>query len=356
MPAYLKSDPTRGPGCGIIEVPGLTLSARPVFVLQRSSDGQCLSPGGWQAAEAPLTPEAWDGDSGLVRLAVGAQVVDYMDELDTYRITLRAPGGEPHVQTLLVQGLVYSSMHGGQGMKGAAPAAPVPPPPPPPAPEPEPEPEAAPQPLSGPESLSMTPPPPVVEEKSSKAPLLIGLLILLLAAGGGLWWYMQQQKAPTDSAQSPPQPAVAEPAPPPAPKLSPLQAAREHLRSSGDAAKSLELAKSADMQSPEAADAVFLLVEDAAQKGQGEAMLRLGAFYDPADQGPKGSLKGDPAEALQWYQKAKDAGQSAAEAKITALRQWQESPKAAPAPSAPPAPSGPANPASPAPPSDAKPQ
>jgi TPR repeat protein len=81
------------------------------------------------------------------------------------------------------------------------------------------------------------------------------------------------------------------------------------------------------MQTPEGADGAFLLLEDAAQKGHPEAMLALAGFYDPAGASSKGSIRPDPAQARDWYNKAREKGQAAAEDKLKKLRAWAEAEK-----------------------------
>jgi TPR repeat protein len=104
-----------------------------------------------------------------------------------------------------------------------------------------------------------------------------------------------------------------------------LQRARELLRAGIAPEQAVELAK--NMQTSEGADGAFLLLEDAAQKGNPEAMLGLARFYDPADDAPRGSILPDPAQARDWYNKARDRGQAGAEDKLKALRAWAEGAK-----------------------------
>ena len=117
MRATITADPSRGPGYGIIEIHDTGNVSAPAFVLRRGSDGKTLSSGGWQESETALTPDAWDNDGGSLRLAVGPAVVDEMDNLDAYRISL--PGAGACV--LVVQNLAYSHISGGQGVGVYAP-------------------------------------------------------------------------------------------------------------------------------------------------------------------------------------------------------------------------------------------
>lgn len=327
MRATLHSDPSKGPGFGIIDISGVEATREPSFLLHRASDGLSLSPNGWQEAETALRPDAWDADGGSLRLAVGPAIVDNMDALDTYRLTVRARN--TGVCALTVRDLVYSSLDGGQGIVTARPTPPPPAPAPePPAPKPEPPLEMSPAATEAP--LDMRPPATEPQPRPrGKALLLLGIPVLLLLCGGAVWWFLPRPvetpgarppaDAPTQSASAQPAPSTTtttRPVPPP------LTVAREHLKSGGDAAGSLALARG--MTTPEAADAAFLLVEDAAQKGNAEAMFRLAAFYDPADTHPKGSIAADPIQARLWYMKARDNGHAGAEAALAALRAWAE--------------------------------
>lgn len=332
MRATIKSDPGRGPGYGIIEIHEASAVDRPTFLLRRASDGKLLSASGWQESESPLYPDAWDNDSSVLRLAVGPAIVDELDHLDAYRISLQGQG-----QCMLaMENLLYSNMSGGQGMGAMAPSAVTPPQPDPvpaPAPEPEPEPVAAPV---------AAPPQPVAEPPASttgkRSPLLMILLLIVLvaAAGAAVWWFVlrgpapsplppvgnsapaQQPLPPNDEAQ-PPKPSAT---PAPQQKQPPLRMAREHLRGQADPDLSLALARPLrnNNAGSEESDAAFLLLEDASQKGNAEAMLLVGQYYDPTNSLPKGSIPSDMAQARYWYEQARQKGQPQAAAALHALR------------------------------------
>ena len=184
----------------------------------------------------------------------------------------------------------------------------VPPPPLVPKP-PEPEPEPV---------VDILPPPaePPAAKKGSMMPVIIGILVLALAGGGfAAWKLLLDKEQPPVAAEekkepeSPPKPALAQ--------------AREHLAGKADPKESVTLAKKL-REDKDGGDAAFLLVEDAAQKGDAEAMLLTGGYFDPADSAPSGTIKKDPAEALSWYKKAKDAGNAEADARMASLRAWAE--------------------------------
>lgn len=108
--------------------------------------------------------------------------------------------------------------------------------------------------------------------------------------------------------------------------MAPLQQAREHLRGTADPATSLELAR--PLRTPKAgndeSDAAFLLLEDAAQKGNAEAMFLVGQFYDPQSKLPRGSIPADMSQAKHWYDNAKSKGYAEADKALAALRRHVE--------------------------------
>ena len=343
MRASISGDTGRGPGNGVIEIFDAGSVSDPGFTLLRASDGKCLGPRGWQESETLLTPEAWDNDGGSLRLAVGPAVVDEVDNLDAYRISLRGVGS----CALAVKSLVYSHIAGGHGMGAATPAAPQPAPV---APEPEPIVESPEPPLAFEEPqqpapqledpLEMNTPQP---EKSGGKGMLVVLLVLAFAAAGAVaWWFLlrEPEKAPlptppaqTQNADKPQNPDQAQPKPADAPKqgadaakpaLTPLASAREQLR--GQALPDVSLAMAKPLRkaeaTPEETDAAFLLLEDAAQKGDAESMYLVGQFYDPASTLPRGSIPADLTQAKRWYDQAVQKGQPQAKAALDKLKEY----------------------------------
>ena len=344
MRASISADTGRGPGNGIIEIFDAGNVSEPGFTLLRASDGKCLGPRGWQESETLLTPDAWDNDGGSLRLAVGPAVVDEVDNLDAYRISLRGVGS----CALAVKSLVYSHIAGGHGMGAATPVSPAPQPVPAPAPEPvveSPEPplafeepqQPAPQ-LEDPLTMNTQQP-----EKSGGKGMLVALLVLaLVAAGAAAWWFLlrEPEKAPLptppaqiENADKPQNSDQTQPKPTEAPKqgadaakpaLTPLASAREQLRGQALPDVSLAMAKplrKADA-TPEETDAAFLLLEDAAQKGDAEAMFLVGQFYDPASTLPRGSIPADLTQAKRWYDQAAQKAQPQAKAALDKLKEY----------------------------------
>ena len=112
---------------------------------------------------------------------------------------------------------------------------------------------------------------------------------------------------------------------PPAPSYPPdapiLEQARKALRDGIGPDEAVKLAKSFP-EHPERADAAFLLLEYVAEEGNPEAALAVARFYDPAHEGPSGTIRKDAANAYEWYQKALAGRQEGAETHLEKLRQW----------------------------------
>lgn len=323
MKARYRNNTALGPGNGFIEIDDLT----PLpdlgglrFTLKRGSDHNNLGPGGWQGAERALEPEAVTLTDTGIALAVNKAVVDHLEPGESYRITLVAADGAKPVGRLEVPEVAYSLQGAEHGsLAGPRETAPDPEPAPEPLPEPEPEP-AEPPPLPEPEPEPALSIPDTPAAKKGLSPLIVVLVLLLLGIAAAVGWklYSDAQKAEPQPTSEPTTPQEPKPQAKPA-----LTQAREHLAATADPEQSLILGK-ALREEPDGADAAFLLVEDAAEKGNAEAMLLTGGFYDPADASPSGSIIKDPAQALAWYKKAKDAHNAGAESRIAALRQWAE--------------------------------
>lgn len=332
MRAIIVPDPQRGAEHACILLEGCSAVNSPAFTLCRSSDMKFLAPGGWQESESPLQPDACDSVNGSVRLHIGPAVVSQLDKLVSYRLTV-----DGKAAILDVSQLAYSRQ---QGYGGAMPDSPsvqpvsAPAPQSPPAPQPEPETQPEPEPAPTPEDAPAFMPEPqhpgpdelflqesAPKRKSRVLPLV--LLLLLLAIGGAAAWYFLVYSQPASPVPPVPQ-ADSAPADAGAGKPAPsaLDMARQHLRGGADPAGSLSLGKPlrTPEATPEEADAAFLLLEDAAQKNQAEAMWLVGQYYDPTCSLPRGSIPTDMALARQWYEKAKAAGISQADQALKSLR------------------------------------
>ncbi len=381
MPVTFIPDPHKGPGHGILLISPMHCENAPTFAITNASTRQCLAPEGWQSAEVFLEPDAWDCENEQLRLAVGPAVVDHLDSLDMYKLQLKDDGGNIISYGLTIDDIVQSSMAGGQGMAMAAPVtAPVAAmtaPQPTPEPEPDPTTQAEPDPLP---SMNME-----EQEPAKKSPLALIIAIVLLCAllGAGIWWYLQQQaetsadvpaetstpqteEAPQESTESAPEKNTTEEkageeaageakqsseqgseqnAAPSTPQeqttsdeaakaeqgsaasLSPMDSARTLLRKNDTGEQSHSLATTLREQAGSdaaAQDAVFLLFEDAAQKGVAPAMSELAGYYDPTNTAPKGSISPDAEQAHHWYSKAQNSGDAKAQEHLQRLQTWAE--------------------------------
>jgi TPR repeat protein len=115
--------------------------------------------------------------------------------------------------------------------------------------------------------------------------------------------------------------------PPPPPSYTPdapaLEKARKALREGISPKDALALAKSLP-ESPERADAAFLLLEYAADSGIAEAALLVAYYHDPTDKGSSGTIRKNPESAYQWYTEAMAGGQENAKTRLAQLRSWVE--------------------------------
>jgi len=115
--------------------------------------------------------------------------------------------------------------------------------------------------------------------------------------------------------------------PPPPPSYTPdapvLEQARKALREGISPEEALALARSLP-DSPERADAAFLLLEYAADSGNAEAALAVARYYDPADKEPSGTIRKNPQTAYNWYREALTGGQEKAKNNLAQLRSWVE--------------------------------
>ncbi len=141
--------------------------------------------------------------------------------------------------------------------------------------------------------------------------------VILLVVGGYWAWKREPQAPPTTTTTTTLRPP-AYPADAPA-----LNRAREALRKDIDPAEAVALARELP-DSPELPDAQFLLLEYAAEKGNPEAALAVGCFYDPAYKGPSGTIRKNAATAYEWYQVALAAGLDEARKRLAELRRWVE--------------------------------
>ena len=77
-------------------------------------------------------------------------------------------------------------------------------------------------------------------------------------------------------------------------------------------------------ESPERADAAFLLLEYAADSGLAEAAMAVAQFYDPTDKEPSGTIRKNAETSYGWYLEAMAGGQDDAKTRLAQLRRWVE--------------------------------
>jgi cytoskeletal protein RodZ len=162
---------------------------------------------------------------------------------------------------------------------------------------------------------------------------IIGLVVIVVA-GYLVWKSFQVEKAIPKGAQKselprmanlPPKKETIPPPPPPSytPDAPVLEQARKALREGISPEEALALARSLP-DSPERADAAFLLLEYAADSGNAEAALAVARYYDPADKEPSGTIRKNPQTAYNWYREALTGGQEKAKKNLAQLRSWVE--------------------------------
>ena len=167
--------------------------------------------------------------------------------------------------------------------------------------------------------------------------LISGVMgLVILTVGGYLIWQsfqpeeiqpkvVEKKTELPRMANLPPKKTAIQPPPPPSysPDAPVLEKARQALRDGISPEDALTLAKSLP-ESPERADAAFLLLEYAADSGLAEAALAVGRYYDPTNEEPSGTIRKNPQTAHDWYLEAKAGGQDDANTWLEQLHSWVE--------------------------------
>lgn len=161
-------------------------------------------------------------------------------------------------------------------------------------------------------------------------------LVVLIVAGLLIWKAFHKEGAVRPRAMDkkidlprmanlPPKTEAIPPPPPPSytPDAPSLEKARTALRDGITPAEALTMAKALP-ESPERADAAFLLLEYAADSGIAEAALAVARYYDPTDTAPSGTIRKNPETAYNWYSDALAGGQKNAGIRLAQLRGWVE--------------------------------
>ncbi len=370
MKALCENDLKKGPGYGLLSIRGAQLGAKHTFAVQRAGDRKFLGVTGWQDTEEHLSPILENVDGDALIMEVGPQVLDRLDPLENYRVILYGLGA-PQATLLELGPLTYSGVgaSGAVGNADFSKKEAAPKPEPVKAPEPvAPPPPPVAEPAPVPENLQMAATP---AKKTSPILLALVVLVLLALAGAAGWWFFlrdtgvqsppaveETAKDPagtesdpaTDPATDPAAPpaddtasqggqgaanpenpdpsqapapesadpaataAPAEPAAPTIVKRSAKTIVTEFMVSKGPTKDALAMANAlmanpevSDPDSPEAQDSRFILIEYAAEGGEGEAMYNLAQIYDPKLPA-YGTIIKDETQATFWYNKAKAAG------------------------------------------------
>jgi hypothetical protein len=157
-------------------------------------------------------------------------------------------------------------------------------------------------------------------------------IVITVVVGGYFAWRVSRQAVPTKQtaeptklprmANLPPKEDAPKPIPPPySPDAPLLEQVRKAMRKGIDPQDAVALAKSLP-QKPERADAVFILLEYAAEAGHAEAALIVARYFDPTSTDDSGTIIKDPAAAYGWYKVALSGGQPEAQNHLSELRQW----------------------------------
>jgi Sel1 repeat len=135
-----------------------------------------------------------------------------------------------------------------------------------------------------------------------------GIAVLLLAVAAGVWFYKDQWSA-TEAPIAAVQPEVP----------TTLEGARRFLARDPGADESFGMAEK--FRAAKSLEGEFLLLRNAANKGNAPAALALGQMYDPATYAPETSPlpAPNPEQAVEWYRQAAEAGIAEAQYRLGVL-------------------------------------
>lgn len=163
--------------------------------------------------------------------------------------------------------------------------------------------------------------------------LSVIIIVLVLFIAAGIWFLKRAKDTSPQTATGskgtaalprmanlpPPKPIPTPPTPSYGPNAPVIAQARKALREGIDPAGAVALSKTLP-ESPERPDAVFLLLEYAAEAGNAEAALTVGQYYDPTYGGPSGSIRKNSETAYEWYKEALSGGREEAKKYLTNLQ------------------------------------
>lgn len=272
-----------------------------------------LSDKGWRIAESRVLADRYEVRDGTVQFYLGPEVTEFLTSDDNVAIDIDGIAGEA-----VLSWPAITPHYGGKAQGRRVAVKPAAPPPPPPAPETEPPPPP--------------PPPPPVETmrvermvdapapKSSARGWLIGLAVLVLVAGAAIAAYIFYPKpapAPVAVAGGPAAPVT--PAEPAAPAPAGEPGVQDIVRAAGTPQEIYDWAQTFKAKGD--VQGMLLLLENAAERGHGGAMLDIARLYDPATfvEG-KPFSKANPGQAAKFYRKAEAAGVAEAKPALEALK------------------------------------
>ena len=339
MKISYSDDTQKGPGHGTLTFSETLFPDGPYsMAVLRASDHAYLAagPGGgtiWVGETRFMPVRTETTPEGGITVPIGPEVVDALDPLEKYLVTLKPEQGDELKARLQVEDGITYSLDGrldNTGMRAQAAAAPA-------APKPAPEP-AAPAPAETPAAekapetpLSLTPeaPAPAPAPRRKPGPVLIVALVAALLAGGLATWKFFDGKAQEEEAALSGKSGAA---PAPVTELPPTQkSAEEQVRAffSGPdvtAKAALALAAQLPKATPAEQDALYRLYYFAAGQEAPAAFMPYAACLDPAE--PRwGSIEKDAAAAYAAYAKAAASDSKVAKAALeaqTRLRAWLE--------------------------------
>lgn len=329
----VRVEPGSAPGQALIRVPGAAGTAPGFRVGREDYEDGMLGPEGWQSSDAVLQPGRTEDAGRDLVLHVGWSVCRHL-EAGMYTFALAAAGGGPEavfwpdvaplhagaVDVLApLAGPVPAAL---KPVVAAVPAASVLPPP---------------RPVPAAVVPAVLPAPPVVPKGRGDLAIVFGLLglLVLLAVGGSAWWWTHREPPVVEARVDPPvappvtpptEPPV-QPATPPAPPSTPpeppattppvtppptmppaplqlggLSVPDVLARAPNPAAVTAEGRR---RLRGDRRDDGLLLLEAAADRGDGDAAAELGRLYDPVGFQPGGPIpRADPRQAARYYRDA----------------------------------------------------
>lgn len=337
MSLTIRPDPRRpSGGYAQLDLPEAEVTGDSVLVAVFDAFSErFLGRQGWHATRGDFGPYPVERGEGRARIVVGPEIVNQIEEYAALRLHVGPRSYEvswpdevvPLPGAAVLGGLQVARAEAGPetahlvGRRPGPEAAPAPgaaavsvpvaEPAPPAEPAPaEPAPPAGPAPQPGP---------------SRRGAILAGLL-LVLALAAGLGWFLTSGEGEPTTVVAAPTPA---PAPAPAPVGAPDPAAdpctAEALRALDGAPFSEALARFEGCQGAVRPETALALMENAADRGDPDALLLFGELYDSGaedgllERGVGLTLGDMPSSAAEYYARAQDAGAAAAAGRLAQL-------------------------------------